>query len=145
MENNTNEAMVDTVEVETNLQEVLKEIDADLAHADRDIEAGKKTVEIAEAFKRLKENADYQLVIEGKYIDGENERVTELLTLPAHLKDEQVDKLVPILGHIRYFGAFTKFLIEDGVTAQENIDKLEDTKDQIKDYRKTVTAEAGAN
>ena len=105
----------------------------ELEHVDRDIAAEQVTIDIAAAYARLKENEDYKLVIEGRYVDGESKRVCEFLTMDAHLKDEQEKALTTILGHIRYFKAFTKYLESDGVLAEENKAKLEE-------YRLQVTA-----
>lgn len=122
-----NETTVMT-ESEFNLRE-------ELAGIDRDIEAAKHEVMIAEAYARLKENPDYKLVIEEKFVKGEFARVTEMLTMDAHLKDEHVKALNDVLAHVRYFAATSKYWLEDGEFARINLAKLED-------MRKEITAEA---
>jgi len=122
-----NETTVITEE-EFNLREELEQIDTEIAEAE-------KQVAIAEAYVRLLDNPDYKTVIEDRYINGEAERVCGLLTMDAHLKTEQATALGEILGHIRYFKATLKYLIEDGELAKQNIEKL-------KDYRLQVTAGA---
>jgi len=127
-----NEAMNDTTvitEEEFNLKD-------ELAHIDRDIKTAEAVVAKADAYGRLLDHPDYQLVIEDGYAEGEMNRVVEMLSMPTYLKKDQEDALVTIMAHVRYFKAWAKYISEDGNLAEENIEKL-------KDYRKEVTA--GAN
>lgn len=82
-----------------------EELANDLKNVQLKIEVLKKEVEIGSALNRLKENKDFQLVIETEYLEREANRLFEILT-ESQARRENIENTKDRLEAIRYLNLF---------------------------------------
>jgi hypothetical protein len=100
---------------------------------DADIAANQELVEKAKKLKQLQDSPIWKEIIEEGYFTDEAKRIPDaILNTDNVFKKENVDTMVQMLVAIRFFKQYIDYIRDDGLIALENIEKLEEYKQQLK-------------
>jgi hypothetical protein len=115
------------------LRETLKATDSAIAKKEADIKRG-------EALERLKQNPDYQLIIEQGYIESESKKLFDTLTDPSGASvytAEQIHLKLEAISHFKSYVGTDDYIGEIKAAADAAPEAIE--RERL--YRQEVTAE----
>lgn len=113
------------ITLENKLAEELKWIDTR-------IEEEEEMFADSTAMIKLMQDENFQRVILEKYMEGEAERITKVLTTPDGLKKDTQEVLVEKLLAIRHLRSFIQGIDVNSTNAKLNIEELKQSKIDLK-------------
>lgn len=117
---------IDAMSNELIIKEELEHVDAKIAELENQVELGK-------AIEELHEHSAFNKVFIDGYFGDEAKRLFEVLTIPSKMKRDSMENIMDKLTAIRNLKDYIGVKLIEADTAENELE-------QLKEYRKEVTA-----